>query len=95
MRVKSPKTKVLLLGLFPRGDFAADNPGKARIGEVNAAISKLDDGTNVRYLDISDKLANPDGSIKQELYADKVHLSAEGFTVWANAMQPLLDEMMK
>lgn len=95
IRSKCPNTKVLVLGLFPRGDLAAGSVGQQRIGEVNAAIARLDDGKTVRYLDISSKLANPDGTILTAAYADKVHLSPKGFAVWAEAMRPLLDEMMK
>ncbi len=95
IRTKCPQTKVLLLGIFPRADIAATSPAHQRIREVNAVISKLDDGRNVRYLDLRAKLTNADGTILAEAFADKVHLSPKGFTIWAEAMQPLLDEMSK
>ena len=95
IRQKCPTTKVLLLGIFPRGDLAAGSAGQLRIPEVNATIAKLDDGKNVRYLDLHSKVANPDGSIIADAFADKVHLSPKGFTIWAQSMQPLLDELMR
>lgn len=95
IRTKSPTTKVLLMGLFPRADLPAGNPGPQNIKAINALISKLDDSQNVRYLDITSKLSNPDGTILQEAYSDKVHLSAKGFTIWAESIKPLLAEMMK
>ncbi len=50
LREKLPDTKVLLLGIFPfREDFCAQR-GKAL--QVNQALRKLDDGQNVRFLDI-------------------------------------------
>src|SRR3954470_8408249 len=48
---KSPNTKVLLLGVFPRGE-KSDNPFRAQIQEINAAAAKLDDGgKSVKFLD--------------------------------------------
>jgi lysophospholipase L1-like esterase len=95
IRAKCPKTKVLLMGIFPRGDIPATSPGHARIQEVNATISKLDDGRNVRYLDIRSKLTNPDGTLLEEAFIDKVHLSPKGFTIWAEAIKPLMEEMTR
>jgi len=59
IRAKIPETKVLLLAIFPRGsrkrpDGTIDDGD--RRNEVNRAVNvelaKLDDGQNVRYLDI-------------------------------------------
>ena len=95
IRTHCPKTNVLLMALFPRADVPASSPAHQRIREVNALISKLDDGRNVRYLDIRAKLTNADDTILDDAFADKVHLSPKGFTIWAESMQPLLDEMNK
>jgi beta-glucosidase len=96
IRDKLPKTKVLLLGLFPRA-HKTDLPElkvPERVKAVNALLAKLDDGVNVRYLDLGDKLA-PDGKVTPEIYQDGVHLTAKGLQIWAQAMTPLLQEMMK
>lgn len=87
--------KVLLLGVFPRGE----NPVKgakqrAKITRINELVSKLDDGKNVRYLDLKDKFLQPDGTIAKEIMHDYVHLTPEGYAIWAEAMAPLLTEMM-
>src|SRR5262245_21616997 len=56
---RSPQTKVLLLGVFPRG--AKPNPQRDKLKEVNKVIAKLDDGgQTVRYLDIGDKFLQSD-----------------------------------
>jgi lysophospholipase L1-like esterase len=95
IREKCPQTRVLLMGIFPRGDLPESSPPQQRIQEVNATIAKLDDGQHVRFLDIRSKLTNPDGKLLTEAFADKVHLSSKGFEIWAESMRPLLDEMMK
>ena len=58
IRQKLPDTKVLLLGIFPRGaDPATPNVAaiRSKIKTINAELAKLDDGNKVRYLDIGEK----------------------------------------
>lgn len=95
---KLPDTKLLLLGIFPRGADPSD-PGvagmRAKIVQVNAGLAKLDDGDKTRYLDIGGQFLTPDGKITKEIMPDALHPSHHGFEIWADAMQPLLDQMMK
>lgn len=95
IREKSPDTKVLLLGIFPRGWDANEYRWYVpRIAQVNATIAKLDDGKNVRFLDIGDELLEPDGTLSRTVFKDGLHLTALGYQRWGDAMQPLLEEMI-
>ncbi|BDI30970.1 hypothetical protein CCAX7_30210 [Capsulimonas corticalis] len=89
-----PETKVLLLGVFPRG-AKADDPVRAKIKGINAELAKLDDGGKTRFLDIGDKFLDANGGITKEMMADALHPEHIGYQIWADAMQPLFDEMMK
>jgi lysophospholipase L1-like esterase len=89
---KLPTTKILLLGLFPRAD-AAGTP--AQIGEVNAALAKMDDGKIVRYLDIGPKFLTPDGTLTKEIMPDLLHPSPAGYEIWAAAIKEPLAEMLR
>jgi lysophospholipase L1-like esterase len=91
---KLPQTRVLVLGIFPRGNLASDSR-RAKIKEVNQELAKLDDGKTTRYLDIGDKFLTADGTLTKEIMPDFLHPNAKGYQIWADAMQPLLDEMMK
>ena len=92
---KLPKTKVLLLGVFPRGQ-KADDPSRARIKAINEQIAKLDDGgKTVKYLDIGQKFLQEDGTLPKEIMPDALHPNAKGYQIWADAIQPTLDELMK
>jgi beta-glucosidase len=95
---KLPDTKVLILGIFPRG-ADPENPVVAqmrdRIKIVNEKLAKLDDGNKTRFLDLSDKFLNADGIIRFSMMPDALHPTVNGYKIWADAMQPLLDEMMK
>jgi beta-glucosidase len=94
LREKLPDSKILLLGVFPRGE-KADNAFRAQIKSVNEAVAKLDDGSHVKYLDIGDKFLAPDGTMTKEVMHDALHPSEKGYQIWADAIQPTLDEMMK
>jgi beta-glucosidase len=92
IRRRQPDTKVLLLGIFPRGMTFNDQRG--RLTEINQALSRLDDGQHISYLDIGPQLIENDGSISQEMMPDKsnsrLHPSEKGYKIWASAMQPKL-----
>ena len=102
IREKIPETKVLLLGIFPRGPRKNTNgsidPWEKRmeiIRAVNADLAKLNDGASVRFLDISEKFLGQDGKIPYAIMPEQLHPNAAGYQIWADAMQPLLTEMMK
>ena len=89
LRKKCPATKVLLLGLLPNKGNDGD-----KLKAVNKIISKLDDGKDVRYLDMGPKFVDKDGKIPEGVLKDAVHLSPKGFEIWAETMNPLLKQMM-
>jgi lysophospholipase L1-like esterase len=67
---------------------------RTRIKKVNDQIATLDDKKNIRYLDLGAKLSNPDGSLAKEIMPDFLHLSEKGYQIWADAMDPLLTQLM-
>jgi lysophospholipase L1-like esterase len=98
VHAKLPDTKLLLLGIFPRGRDPSKPTVVAvrdKIRRVNAELARLDDGRRTRYLDVGDRFLSADGTISEDVMRDTLHPSAKGYQIWADAMQPLLDEMMK
>lgn len=91
IRTRTPSTKILLLGVFPRGDKDA----RVKIGQINEIIAKLDDGKTVFFLDIGPKFLQPDGALTREIMPDLLHLSPAGYQIWADAIQAKLDELLK
>jgi beta-glucosidase len=89
-----PDSKVLLLGIFPRA-VKPNDAFRTQIKSINAELAKLDDGNTTRYLDIGDKFLEADGTLSKEVMPDALHPSPKGYQIWADAMSPLLDEMMK
>ena len=95
LREKLPESKILLLAVFPRG-MEPDHAFRAQIKTVNESIAKLDDGgRHIKYLDIGDKFLAPDGTLTKEVMPDALHPNEKGYQIWADAIQPTLDEMMK
>jgi beta-glucosidase len=92
IRRKLPDSKVLLLGIFPRGN-RSDDPDRALIRRTNAMLAKLDDGGHVKYLDIGAKFLDADGSLPGTVMPDYLHLSARGYEIWATAIKPVVDEL--
>ena len=90
---KLPDANVLLLGVFPREAKASRH--RKQIEEINAIISKLDDGKHTRYLDLTSKFTDTNGEIPKDIMPDRLHPNAAGYKIWAEGMQPLLGELMK
>ncbi len=90
----SPTTKVLLLGLLPRGASPAD-PYRGEVAAVNARIAGLADGDRVRYLDPGPAVTLPGGAIAPNfLGPDYVHPDARGYRLLAAAIEPTLASML-
>lgn len=92
IRERLPKTRILLVGIFPRGQTFSAQRGK--LLQVNQALAKLDDGKMIRYLDFGSQLIEPDGSISKAVMPDALHLSGHGYELWAKAMEPKLRQLL-
>lgn len=93
MRSKAPDATVILMGIFPRNDNMAVMP---EIDRINANLAGLADGRKVRYLNINDKFAGPDGKLHDGMMndRDRLHPALQGYQVWADALKPVLTEVL-
>jgi len=92
IRRRQPDTKIILLGIFPRGK--AFNPQRGRLLEINQVLAKLDDGKNIFYLDFGSQLIEKDGSIAPDMMKDALHPGEAGYKIWAAAIEPKLKELL-
>jgi lysophospholipase L1-like esterase len=92
IRTKLPETKILLLAIFPR----EEKPGKLRaaLTRVNSLIAKLGDGKQIVFFDIGQKFVLPDGTLSRDVMPDSVHLSEKGYQIWAEAIEPIVAEIL-
>lgn len=89
---KTPKAKVLLLGIFPRGE-KADDPLRQINNTINEKIAAFDDGKRVHFLDISDKFLDDDGTLPKEIMPDFLHPQQKGYQIWAEAIEGKIKEL--
>jgi lysophospholipase L1-like esterase len=92
LRTGVPETKVLLLGIFPRGE--KPNPQREKLAAVNERIAKLDDGKNVFYMDIGKVFLAEDGTLPKDIMPDFLHLSAKGYRLWAEAIEAKVKDLL-
>ena len=93
IRNKSPRTKILLLAVFPRG--AKPDAGRLQTNALNELLAQFDGHDGVTFLDISSKFLNADGSISPEIMKDYLHPSPQGYALWAEAMEPTLKKLLE
>ncbi|MAR12423.1 MAG: acetylglucosamine-6-sulfatase [Blastopirellula sp.] len=90
---KLPKTKVLLLGIFPRGATPSDKLRKIN-DAINQRISKLADDKQVFYLDINETFLGDDGNLPKSIMPDLLHPNRKGYEMWAEAMEGKIAQLM-
>jgi len=88
LEAKMPTAKILLLGIIPRAGTL-----ETKVQAINTLISKYADDKKVFYLDMSPQFQDSPGKEKEGLYTDTVHLTAKGYEVWYETMEPLLKKL--
>jgi lysophospholipase L1-like esterase len=94
LRKQKPEMKILLLGIFPRSPKGTDKV-REKIKATNAIIAKLDDGKHVFYKDIGEKFLDKDGTLEKKIMYDYLHLTPEGYQIWADAIKDDLAKLLK
>jgi beta-glucosidase len=90
---RSPRTKVLVMGLLPRGATAAE-PLRAVNARVNAQLARCADGVNTFFLDIGPWLLDREGNLSEQVSFDRLHLTMVGYAIMGTAMEPVLRRML-
>jgi len=92
LRDKLPKTKVLILAIFPRGE--KPNPPREKNAKASKIAAELADNKDVFFLDIGPAYLNEKGEIDRAIMPDFLHLSPEGYKIWAKSIEPKLSELL-
>ena len=93
IRNKLPRTKVLLLAIFPRGG-GDDDGARQKNMKVNKLIADIGDGDMIHFLSINDTFLNG-RRLKHDLIPDGTHPNAKGYAAWAEAMEPKIKELLE
>lgn len=87
-----PKTKILLLGIFPRGGTATDRL-RMMCADASGTIAGFA-SKQVTFLDIGRHFLTRDGEMWRGLMPDLLHPNANGYEIWAKAMEPTLARLL-
>jgi lysophospholipase L1-like esterase len=90
-REKAPTATIVLTAIFPRNDNPAVMP---TIDAINANLAKMADGKSVRFLDVDARLADANGTLFEGTTMDGLHPTLKGYEVWAEALKPILTELL-
>jgi lysophospholipase L1-like esterase len=93
LREKLPEMKILVLGIFPRGEDDQDAKRQTNM-KANEIIAKLADDKMIFYLDIGDKLLEPDRKLSKDIMPDLLHPNKKGYEIWAEAVEPTVAKLM-
>ncbi len=80
---RSPHSKVVLLGLLPRGFGLFEGSKQKKIIVINLLLAKLHNGCSVFFLDVEGLFLLPNGSINKGLLPDLLHPSEQGYEILA------------
>jgi lysophospholipase L1-like esterase len=64
------------------------------IDRINANLARMADGKSIRFLDANPRLADADGTLREGMMVDGLHPSLQGYEVWAEALRPVLTELL-
>jgi len=92
IRAKCPKTKILILAIFPRGPEPSEQ--REKNAKASQLASKIADGKMIYYLDINDKFLTKDGFLSKKIMPDYLHPNEAGYKIWAEAIEPKVAELM-
>jgi lysophospholipase L1-like esterase len=90
IRQRAPKATLIITGITPRDDNLDVMPV---INSANRQIARLA-GKAIRYINIQEQLAFPDGHLREGMADDGLHLTPKAYQVWADALKPLFTELL-
>jgi lysophospholipase L1-like esterase len=93
LRVREPTTRILLLGLWPRGATPSD-PFRKKAEAVNKLIQRCGDNKTVFYADIGGVLLDARGELTRAISPDLLHFTAAGYARIAPLLDRLLDPLL-
>ena len=92
LRRKLPGSRILVLGIFPRGRKAGSRYRVAGSAANRLIAEGLTDMERVSFADISDAFLDENGVFPEELSHDALHLKDAGFVRWRAALQPWIEK---
>ncbi len=94
LQFQLPQTKILLLGIFPRG-AKADDPHRVLNREVNGLLAPwADTQAGVYFLNINLRFLTENATLAPEIMPDLLHPNERGYQIWADAIESKLSGLL-
>lgn len=93
IRTKCPTTKILLMAIFPRGEYPSSLREKNLRSSLYASGVLADDDM-VMYQDIGEFLMEPDGTITTAMMPDFLHPNLPGYQIWAREIEGIVSAVV-
>lgn len=93
LRRRLPRTKILLLAIFPRDEQPTAFQRRLN-NSINAIIAGYADGKDVYFADINSALLNSDGTLSRDVMPDLLHPGPKGYEIWARSIEPGLQKLL-
>ena len=88
IKEKAPNAKILLYGIFPRGDGLGD-----KCAATNEIIKDFADNKTVFYEDLTPKFTDEQGNLIQGVMNfDRLHPAEPGYKIWGESIKAFADE---
>ncbi len=92
LRSRLPKTKILLLAIFPRDH--KPSPQRQKNARASLSASRVADGKMIHYLNINSSFLTEDGLLTKDIMPDYLHPNKAGYKIWAEAIKPKIAQLM-
>ena len=82
-----PDAVIYIQGIIPVSKVKATGDeifNNININDKNVSIAQLADGKDIFYLDVSGKLTDKDGYLKEDYTFDEVHMYAQHYKLWTD-----------
>jgi lysophospholipase L1-like esterase len=86
-RAMYPASKIVLMAILPNGR------DPAKTAAANQITKTFADNQNVFYLDLGPSMP-PEGNGFKGVGEDHIHLTSEGYEIWASNLDPLFDKLL-
>ena len=88
IKEKAPNAKILLYGIFPRGDGLGD-----KCAATNEIIKDFADNKTVFYEDLTPKFTDEQGNLIQGVMNfDRLHPAEPGYKIWGDSIKAFADQ---
>ncbi len=94
LRSQLPNAKILLQAIFPR-DETSSGQWRQQNAAINQIIKDFADDTHVFYTDIGQVFLDDDGNLSKSIMPDGLHPNVKGYELWADAIIPQLENLIK